>query len=199
MVPGVYEGGFKLWECTQDVLEMFTNNELDVREKTVLDLGCGSGLLGIKCLLDGAKHVVLQDFNMQVIQLCTIANLMLNLKLKFPESGLNELTDKWMVKCQLIASDWETFNFTQHKFDLIVSSETIYNEENYNKLLQLFKRSLADNGKIIIACKSHYFGVGGGSESFKDFVEQEGTFKCNIVKQIDTPLRRDILELLLNQ
>lgn len=198
LVPGVYEGGFKVWECTQDVLEMLAQNELNVNGKKVLDAGCGSGLLGIKCLLDGAQHVVLQDYNIQVIELCTLANLLLNLKLKFPASELDELVEKWKVNCQLVAGDWEAFHFTQHKFDLILSSETIYNEENYSKLLHLFKRCLAKDGKVIVACKSHYFGVGGGSDSFKDFVEQEGSFRCQVVKQVDTPLRRDILELMSN-
>ena len=199
LIPGIYEGGFKVWECTQDVLEMLTQNELTAKGKRVLDVGCGSGLLGIKCLLDGAQHVTLQDYNSQVIELCTLANLMLNLKLAFAETELEELVEKWKVKCQLVACDWETFHFTENRFDLILSSETIYNEENYGKLLHLFKRCLAKDGKVIIACKSHYFGVGGGSESFQDFVEQDGFFNCRVIKQIDAPLRRDILELVPNQ
>lgn len=58
-------GGFKVWEGTQD-LATFLAHELDAGKlnfsgKLVLDLGCGSGLLGIFAMLHGAK-VYFQDY-----------------------------------------------------------------------------------------------------------------------------------------
>jgi hypothetical protein len=41
LISGEYEGGFKVWECTQDLVDYFTGseeNELD--QKVVCDLGC---------------------------------------------------------------------------------------------------------------------------------------------------------------
>ncbi len=38
-------------------------SNIDLKDKTVLDLGCGSGILGIAALILGAKHVVFSDID----------------------------------------------------------------------------------------------------------------------------------------
>lgn len=75
IVPGVYEGGAKVWECTQDLGLVLTmcNDDNDESssiisefgDKTVLDLGCGAGVLGILALNAGAI-VHFQDYVSQV-------------------------------------------------------------------------------------------------------------------------------------
>lgn len=62
LISGVYEGGYKIWECTQDLADYFTANENDFSGKKVCDLGCSSGLLGIFMLSKGAQHVDFQDY-----------------------------------------------------------------------------------------------------------------------------------------
>lgn len=69
VVPGVYEGGAKVWECTQDLgdyLTAFDDSGCTVidgfADKTVLDLGCGAGLLGILALKNGSSAVHFQDY-----------------------------------------------------------------------------------------------------------------------------------------
>ena len=77
--PGIYEGGFKLWECEKDGVDYFLENNISLHEfikshiplytKTnpdVLEIGCGSGLFGILCLLLDANSVTFQDFNAEV-------------------------------------------------------------------------------------------------------------------------------------
>ena len=44
IVPGVYEGGFTVWECTMQLLKYL--EDIDFDGKDVLDVGCGLGLLG---------------------------------------------------------------------------------------------------------------------------------------------------------
>jgi predicted RNA methylase len=89
IIPGVYEGGFKVWECTLDLLKYIAevqtqinlNNinsgnisnsneipnsiiaKLDMRNKVVMDIGCGHGLLGIAALKSGASCCIFQDYN----------------------------------------------------------------------------------------------------------------------------------------
>ena len=46
--------------------------------KIVIDLGCGHGLLGILALKFGAKLVIFQDFNSEVLKTLTFFNLLLN-------------------------------------------------------------------------------------------------------------------------
>lgn len=55
LIPGVYEGGFTLWECTTDMLQYLDN--VNMEGKRVIDVGCGLGILGVKCLKLGASKV----------------------------------------------------------------------------------------------------------------------------------------------
>ncbi|KAE9554837.1 hypothetical protein FO519_001952 [Halicephalobus sp. NKZ332] len=49
-----------------------------IREKRVLDLGCGTGMLGIAALLCEAEHVSFVDIDPEALEVCkeTVANLM---------------------------------------------------------------------------------------------------------------------------
>lgn len=63
LIPRVYEGGFKIWECTQDLADLITSSDENVfSEKNVCDLGCSAGILGIIALAFGAKHIDFQDY-----------------------------------------------------------------------------------------------------------------------------------------
>lgn len=60
-------GGAKIWECTESVGEYLTKSDgakcliNEFRNCTVLDLGCGAGVLGILALQNGAT-VHFQDY-----------------------------------------------------------------------------------------------------------------------------------------
>lgn len=65
LIPGRYEGGLKVWECTFDLGELMAESEQNrklFQGSTVLDLGCGSGILGILAIKLGASKVVFQDY-----------------------------------------------------------------------------------------------------------------------------------------
>lgn len=75
LVPGTYEGGFKLWEGARDLTQIVcaqwhwgeagAQRQQDMpgiqvlperlQGRRVLELGCGHGLPGIACLLAGAQ------------------------------------------------------------------------------------------------------------------------------------------------
>lgn len=61
LIPQVYEGGFKVWECTQDLAD-FLDEKREFEDKRVCDLGCSAGILGILSLNLGAKSVHFQDY-----------------------------------------------------------------------------------------------------------------------------------------
>ena len=52
--------GTGLHETTQDILKLILN-ELDLKDKTVLDIGTGSGILSIAASIAGAKSIVAVD------------------------------------------------------------------------------------------------------------------------------------------
>lgn len=81
LIPGVYEGGFKVWECTIDLIKLICHNpglQRRLQDAKVLDLGCGHGFLGIVSLLYGASWVAFSDFNAEVLRSSTIYNIQKN-------------------------------------------------------------------------------------------------------------------------
>lgn len=69
--------GCRLWEAEVCVLEYLEANPHFVRNKSVLELGCGVGLAGIACIKLGATQVTLTDANSKVLentQFCVDAN-----------------------------------------------------------------------------------------------------------------------------
>lgn len=64
----LFVGGAKVWECTETVGEYLTTSDGskclidDFRDSTVLDLGCGAGILGILAVQNGATCVHFQDY-----------------------------------------------------------------------------------------------------------------------------------------
>jgi len=154
LIPGTYEGGFKLWECTLDLLEYLRNNTMYCKEKSVLDLGCGTGLLGIFTLISGAQNVDFQDFNKDVLTNTTMSNVLVNCKER-------------LKVCKYYSGDWKSFTtFNEDTYDLILTSETIYNVNNYTKLIKLFENKLKPSGSILLIAKNYYFGVGGSITEF---------------------------------
>ncbi|KAF7632415.1 hypothetical protein Mgra_00008195 [Meloidogyne graminicola] len=179
---GVYEGGLKIWECSIDLCNFI--DSISFEGFNVLELGCGAGLPSIVAALNGATSLTLQDFNDYVLETCTKRNFQLN--------GID------LEKCFFIASDWNNCEELKNskKFDIILTSETIYNENNYIPLLNLMNELLAINGEIYLAAKSYYFGVGGSIDSFKKLIQSKGIFNCQEVwKTTKSSVERRILKM----
>ena len=100
------------------------------------------------------QSVSFQDYNSKVIEGVTIPNFLGN----FSDGGCT-------VVPTFISGPWSTFpdslSSGNSRFDLILTSETIYNEENYGQLINVFDKCLSSDGVIWLAAKVHYFGVGG--------------------------------------
>lgn len=211
LIAGVYEGGLKIWECTFDLLAYFTKAQVKFSGKKVLDLGCGSGLLGISALKGGAKEIHFQDYNSMVIDEVTLPNVVANSALEDEGNDINEpdvkrcrkskiaqelckcrfFSGEWSEFCKLVLSSEEFFE----KYDLILTSETIYNPDYYGTLHQTFLRLLDKNGRVLLASKAHYFGVGGGIHLFQKFVEERNVFETRTLEIIEEGLKRYLIEI----
>jgi len=186
ILPGLYEGGLKIWECTMDLLTIMLQegNAEMFKGKRVLDLGCGAGLLGIMALKLGASAVHFQDFNQGVLQQWTIPNVSLS----------SEEVDS---KVKFWSGDWSSFKkVNQHVYDVILSSETIYNPSYYSKLYSLLKEKMVENGQILLGAKCYYFGVGGSVAQFQDFCLKDGYFSTEILWTSESGVKRQIVRLL---
>ena len=175
LISGKYEGGIKIWECDEDLLEFLPSIYNDSwKNKNILDMGCGHGLPGIYLLLKGINEICFQDFNKEVLDNIT-KNYINQLKENF---GLNLEN-----KIKFVDGDWGMFQYDK-KFDIIISGDTLYNNQNYEKIYNLIKNNLNKDGEAYFASKRFYFGVGGGSSEFKQFIIDRNEFKISQVKQI---------------
>ncbi|XP_019646721.1 PREDICTED: histidine protein methyltransferase 1 homolog [Branchiostoma belcheri] len=213
LVPNVYEGGMKIWECSVDLVEYLSEIALSWAGLKVLEIGCGAGLPGILALTKGAEKVHFLDYNEEVLRNVTIPNVVLN-------AG----TDLDATRCRFFAGDWSSVqkllteeskcandltkesnsksgnkmteeSKSNEKYDVILTSETIYNTDSYQKLHDLMKSTLAPHGTIYLAAKTHYFGVGGGTRLFEEFVRKEDVFRSEVSKVYSEGVNREILKI----
>ncbi|CAK9827458.1 Histidine protein methyltransferase 1 homolog [Anthophora retusa] len=196
LIPSKYEGGLKIWECTYDLAQYIFENNIEFKDKFVLDLGCGTGVIGLVALLKNSI-VHFQDYNVEVITTVTVPNVLLNF----------EDRENTLKRCEFFCGDWESFTKLHTssdgneltKYDLIFTSETIYNPNNHKKLYEVFKQRLKQDGIGLIAGKSYYFGVGGGMRQFQNFIEADGIFDVNVTWKSREGLQREILKITRKQ
>ncbi|KAG1900393.1 uncharacterized protein F5891DRAFT_1033847 [Suillus fuscotomentosus] len=87
LVPLVYEGGLKTWECSIDLASYLDgiSSQFDVSGKRVLEIGCGTSIPSLYILhrifssppSQNQTHIHLQDYNASVLELVTIPNIIL--------------------------------------------------------------------------------------------------------------------------
>ena len=61
--------------------------------------------------------------------------------------------------------------------------------------IALFDTCLKPDGKIYLAAKIHYFGVGGGVRLFEQALDQTKAWKYATVKTYEEGVAREILEI----
>ncbi|CAJ1067597.1 histidine protein methyltransferase 1 homolog [Xyrichtys novacula] len=115
------------------------------------------------------------------------------------EKDLSQHQD--LAKCRFFSGDWSTFlalvleDNPQPKYDIIFTSETIYNTAYYPTLHETLHKLLAPDGLVYLATKSHYFGVGGGLHLFETFVEERGVFSLDHLWDGEEGLQRHVVVL----
>lgn len=119
--------------------------------------------------------------------------------------GIDPTLHTVLAKCRFFSGDWSTFlslllkETPPLKYDLIFTSETIYNTDYYSSLHDTLQKLLAPKGLVYLATKSHYFGVGGGLHLFEKFVEKRGVFSVDHLWDGEEGLQRHIVALKFKQ
>ena len=130
-----------------------------------------------------------------MLQLVTLPNLFINWYLVSHEVKNSEgeieinldLLNKFKhdlknynINLQFSYGAWRSLNMND-KYDLILSSETIYQSSSLQSLVNLIKSISNTNTEVLISCKSVYFGVGGGVHQFINVIENVNSGKCQII------------------
>lgn len=201
---GKYEGGFKVWESTNDLVKFITEDQSIMSElmhydsdfKT-LELGAGASLPSLALLsriiddplFESGYRIHVQDYNWQVLASLTLINFAVNL----PSDYLKALLDTKSLR--LFYGDWRNFRVqSNYKYDLIMMSEVIYNSDNYESLHNLIDRHLKRSGYVLIATKDTYFGLSGGLYCWIDYLDSRGIFTpFKVIKVSTTNIPRSIL------
>jgi len=214
IVAGKYGGGYKIWECSLDLVQYLLDCADNIHqhaqhrplpEYKLLELGCGHGLPGAAalCLFSPLiTHAVFSDLNQEVLADTTWPNIRLN-------NARSSTSSTCSVQC--VAGDWGDFPSweggasTGTAYDLILSAETLYNEDNCKALATLLQMHLSPTGVAILANKRYYFGVGGGTVSLESAVfatslcsAVTGTrLQCAVVRSFEDGASniRDIIEV----
>ncbi|KAI8616753.1 hypothetical protein BC830DRAFT_1116790 [Chytriomyces sp. MP71] len=205
LINGVYEGGFKTWECSLDMVKYLDEFSSDLfRGKRILELGCGSALPGLYCLAKGS-HVDFQDYNELVIKMVTMPNVLINTVSKPVVDGIDErgtfevevqMSQLNQISCGFYAGDWGSLNPNgDDKYDMILTSETIYSTESHQKLHNVMRRSLTPGGHILVAAKKTYFGCSGDLLQFLMLVQKLGVFSIETKREFALGVHRVIVQL----
>jgi 2-polyprenyl-3-methyl-5-hydroxy-6-metoxy-1,4-benzoquinol methylase len=163
LVPGVYEGGFKVWEGSVDLVNYLVKEKVDFKGLKVIDLGCGHAFPGIHAAMEGA-HVDLQDYNEEVVSEVTMMNVIANLK------GADNYP-------RFFCGDWGSLTSVTGAgcYDIVLTAETIYDANTVPRLVTCIHDLLKPEGVAYIAAKSYYFGVGGCTHDFRQQVKKTQT------------------------
>eukprot|EP01061_Rhynchopus_euleeides_P007559 TRINITY_DN1660_c0_g1_i1.p1 TRINITY_DN1660_c0_g1~~TRINITY_DN1660_c0_g1_i1.p1 ORF type:complete len:290 (+),score=64.54 TRINITY_DN1660_c0_g1_i1:37-906(+) len=170
ILPGVYEGGFKLWSCAVDLVKHLRDEGIDLSGRKVLEAGCGHGLPSIHALTSGASRVVFQDYNVEVLKLLTAPNVLIN---SDPEGSTLR------TSCEFWSGDWVQLAASPQcaahtaSFDVILTTDTLYTVAAVDSLLVFLRAFLAPTGTVYIGSKTLYFGCGGGVSELHDALAKQ--------------------------
>lgn len=109
--------------------------------------------------------------------------------------------EKLNERCRFYSGDWSNYAEKTHdseKFDFILTSETIYNVQNYDKIINIIKTKLKPTGICYLGAKLHYFGVGGSLRQFEQVLLNDGILKSECVYTCNDNIVREILKITFN-
>jgi len=125
----------KIWEASLVLAEHLAAMPVDPKRR-LLEIGCGVGVVGIVAAAFGHR-VTMTEYNSHALYFAR-ANAHANLS---ASNGAG---------IEVMHLDWNHPNLAG-RFDVIVGSEVIYKETDFQAILSLFETCLSPSGEIILA------------------------------------------------
>lgn len=172
IVPGKYYGGLKVWSCAPDLARYLVSHAREIRpllEKGVVaEVGCGQALPGLAALCLGASHLLLQDYNVEVLDACAAPNVAATVKANASTGPVS----MGAAAVKLIHGDWVDLEWSEAGAagcDVILGSDVTFDKEACDKLALLLHRWLTPKtGIALLGSKEYYFGTNGGRVELMD-------------------------------
>ena len=149
----------ELWPSAIGLSRYIAANSQLLRNKSVLELGCGLGLTSLVLTAGQPAELLITDYEPDCLQMVE-DNFVLN-GLQAPETQL---------------LDWRRPQLNRH-FDCIVASDVLYEERFFEPLLHVFIKYLNKNGIILLAepgrpiAKSFFRMLQKNNFKFEEFQE----------------------------
>ncbi len=133
----------KIWDASIILADFLAGLPVD-RNRRLLEIGCGVGVAGIVAASFGHR-VTLTEYNRDAMDFVQ-ANALENRTQDGPFPEIRRL-------------DWNAPEITE-PFDMIVGSEVVFKEEDYEPLSRLFQTCLKPSGEIILAERARETSIG---------------------------------------
>lgn len=122
----------EVWPSAKSFAEYILNNQGEFKDKNVLELGCGIGLVGIAATIAGAK-VSFSDYEKEAIDF-TQNNYFLN----------------FARKAKTILLDWRNPNYDK-QYEIIIAADILYEKRFLEPVYNTLQKLLLDKGTVYIA------------------------------------------------
>lgn len=160
-LPSMFATGLRVWPSARVLAEHVLNNDrLDVQGKRILELGAGTGAVGLACCVAGAAHVVLSDRLVKhqcvstpgkdeprrQLELLT-KNVLLNQNLFGADTSV-EVVELEFGACSSAPSSITAALQRHGPFDLVLGSDIAYSAAAYAELAQCLTQMLASKAQV---------------------------------------------------
>eukprot|EP01118_Nematostelium_gracile_P001934 TRINITY_DN11999_c0_g1_i1.p1 TRINITY_DN11999_c0_g1~~TRINITY_DN11999_c0_g1_i1.p1 ORF type:complete len:272 (-),score=54.53 TRINITY_DN11999_c0_g1_i1:57-836(-) len=170
--------GHMLWNACivmSDYLD--DKNNIDLRGKSVIEFGAGTGLPCMIALINEAKHVVITDYPDEDLMQNIVDNVQHNLPESISQGTVKIMGHLWGKEPELLTDTLEKMGGPK-KFDYIILSDLIFNHNFQTELLQSCSHCLADDGKIFVSFSHHRPKYAHRDLAFFENATQNFGLKC---------------------
>ncbi len=122
----------EIWPSALGLSEYLVENEIELKDKQILELGCGLGLAGITATFCGGE-VLFTDYE--------------SLALKFTQINFQRNFNR---KPAVQYMDWR-HPLTGKSFDIILAADVLYEKRWLEPVMNVISGCLKDRGKLLLA------------------------------------------------
>ena len=171
-----------------------------IRNRTILELGCGTGLVSLACSRLGAARVVATDGNPTVVALAA-ENVKRNAG-NGPTTATTTTTtttmnDDHVVTVETTTLSWGLLDAMEYSdcADLVLGSDLTYNSGTWRVLGETIGTILKPGGRFLyLTCGHSGFGVKGELDGFTQVVSS--SFSLVVDATMGTKLERELVATL---